>query len=140
MTRAMISSQDPLSELQNTGHSLIVNSTAAYLAVASISSKAALNATVLGTSVGGVASLLIPDVDMIISFFQSIIIFTFAIGILFAYYLPLIPLITWVGAVVGYLMFLFEAFIGSIFWVGAHEMPEGHGARKQVNTQNRGIC
>jgi conjugal transfer/type IV secretion protein DotA/TraY len=59
---------------------------------------------------------------MLVTFFQAIIVFIFAIGILMVYYLPLIPLITWVGAVLGYIMFLFEAFIGSIFWAGAHAM------------------
>lgn len=133
VTTAMISSQDPLSELQDLGHRLITGATMAYIGVATVASKAqgAIDFTFLGTKVGAVASAIIPDVQMLVTFFQAIIVFIFAIGILMAYYLPLIPLITWVGAVLGYIMFLFEAFIGSIFWAGAHAMPEGHGVAGQ---------
>ena len=104
-----------------------------YIGVATVASKAqgaTIDFTFLGTKVGAVASAIIPDVQMLVTFFQAIIVFIFAIGILMAYYLPLIPLITWVGAVLGYIMFLFEAFIGSIFWAGAHAMPEGHGVSR----------
>ena len=133
ITKAMVSSQDPISEIQSTGHWLIVGTTTAYFAVAQLASiaKASKAAQVLGTSVGAPVAALIPHIDMTVSYVSSIFFFLFAIGILLAYYLPLIPLITWAGAVIGYIFFLFEAFVGSIFWAGAHAMPEGHGVSGQ---------
>ncbi len=133
MTRAMIESQNPISEIQNTGHNMLVGATGAYIAVASIAAKkkATADTKAAGFSIGRLFTFFLLDVDMIITFFQTIIVFIFAVGILLAYYLPLIPLITWVAAVIGYILFLFEAFIGSIFWAGAHAMPEGHGVAGQ---------
>lgn len=55
----------------------------------------------------------------------------FILGITMAYYLPFIPLIQWVSAMAGYVLFLFEAVFGCLFWAAAHAMPEGEGIAGQ---------
>jgi conjugal transfer/type IV secretion protein DotA/TraY len=116
ITRAMISSQNPLADIQSKGHWILETGYTAYF----------------GTWIlANIAEKLSAHTDMVTTFFQVILAFLIATGVFLAYYMPMIPLITWVAAVVGYIFFLFEAFIGSIFWAGAHAMPEGNGISGQ---------
>ncbi len=49
------------------------------------------------------------------------------VGFMFAYYLPAIPFIIWIAAVLGWLVYTMEAMIAAPLWVVMHAHPEGEG-------------
>ena len=51
----------------------------------------------------------------------------FVIGAIWAYYLPSIPFILWTMALIGWLIFLIEALVGSVVWAAGIALPEGEG-------------
>ena len=51
----------------------------------------------------------------------------FVIGAIWAYYLPSVPFILWTMALIGWLIFLIEALVGSVVWAAGIALPEGEG-------------
>ena len=49
------------------------------------------------------------------------------IGATWAYYLPSVPFIVWTFSIIGWLIFLIEALVGSVLWAAAIALPEGEG-------------
>lgn len=48
-------------------------------------------------------------------------------GVFLAYYIPMVPLFLWLGAVFAWTVMLVEAVVGAPLWMVAHLMPEGNG-------------
>ncbi len=51
----------------------------------------------------------------------------FCLGAVWAYYLPSVPFILWTMALIGWLIFLIEALVGSVVWAAGIALPEGEG-------------
>ncbi|GAB3030114.1 DotA/TraY family protein [Oleiagrimonas citrea] len=48
-------------------------------------------------------------------------------GATFAFYIPMLPYILWIGAFIGWLTLLLEAMIGAPMWALSHLSPDGDG-------------
>lgn len=48
-------------------------------------------------------------------------------GATFAFYIPMLPFILWIGAVVGWIVLLVEAVIAAPLWAVSHLAPDGDG-------------
>lgn len=49
------------------------------------------------------------------------------IGIIFAFWLPMLPFINWVGGMVGWVISVLEMLVATPVWIAAHLHPEGEG-------------
>jgi len=49
------------------------------------------------------------------------------IGIVLAFWLPMLPFINWVGGIVGWVISVLEMLVATPIWVAAHLHPEGEG-------------
>lgn len=49
------------------------------------------------------------------------------IGIIFAFWLPMLPFINWVGGMVGWVISVLEMLVAAPVWIAAHLHPEGEG-------------
>ncbi len=49
------------------------------------------------------------------------------IGIVFAFWLPMLPFINWVGGMVGWVISVLEMLVAAPVWIAAHLHPEGEG-------------
>ena len=57
----------------------------------------------------------------------ALILGIFAIGVVWAYYIPSVPFIIWTMAIIGWLIFIVEALVGSVIWAAGIALPEGEG-------------
>ena len=74
----------------------------------------------------------IPNLDKYISFALFTIFLPLLLyGLALAYYLPAIPFIRWVSALVGWIILIMEALVAAPLWLCAHALPEGEGAAGQ---------
>lgn len=74
----------------------------------------------------------IPNLDKYISFtLFSIFLPLLLYGLALAYYLPAIPFIRWIAALVGWIILIVEALVAAPLWLCAHALPEGEGAAGQ---------
>ncbi|MGL4208430.1 MAG: DotA/TraY family protein, partial [Candidatus Adiutrix sp.] len=48
-------------------------------------------------------------------------------GFFLAYFLPAIPLVLWISAVIGWVILVLESLVAAPLWVAAHALPEGEG-------------
>ena len=48
-------------------------------------------------------------------------------GISLAFYLPTLPFILWVSAIIGWVILVVEALVAAPLWAAAHAVPEGEG-------------
>lgn len=55
----------------------------------------------------------------------------FTAGLIYTFYIPLIPTLMWLSAVVGWVIFTIEAMIAAPLWAAAHAAPEGEGIAGQ---------
>lgn len=74
----------------------------------------------------------IPNLDKYISFALFTVFLPLLLyGLALAYYLPAIPFIRWVSALVGWIILIMEALVAAPLWLCAHALPEGEGAAGQ---------
>ena len=74
----------------------------------------------------------IPNLDKYISFVLFTVFLPLLLyGLALAYYLPAIPFIRWVSALVGWIILVVEALVAAPLWLCAHALPEGDGAAGQ---------
>lgn len=59
----------------------------------------------------------------------------FALGLSLAYYLPAVPFILWVSAIIGWLIMVGETLVAAPLWAAAHAAPEGEGMAGQHGKQ-----
>ncbi|MGV1101054.1 DotA/TraY family protein [Thiovibrio sp. JS02] len=103
--------QDLLGGLGSLGHKLIIGTLAAVTAVvAALATASAFSGGMLGGMAGSIL---------------SIFVFLFCLpllstGLIFAYYLPFLPLIYWVLGVLAWLIVFVEALFGAPLWAFAH--------------------
>ena len=74
----------------------------------------------------------IPNLDKYISFALFTVFLPLLLyGLALAYYLPAIPFIRWISALVGWVILIVESLVAAPLWLAAHALPEGEGAAGQ---------
>lgn len=121
-----LSTQDPIMAVSNVGDYLI--GTAWGLATA-------LGVVDVAHSMGKALPFVgkaIPNLDKYISFALFTVFLPLLLyGLALAYYLPAIPFIRWISALVGWIILIMEALVAAPLWICAHALPEGDGAAGQ---------
>jgi conjugal transfer/type IV secretion protein DotA/TraY len=121
-----MSSQDPIMAISNVGD---------YLIGSAWGFAAALGGLDVAQSLGRGIPLIgdfAPNLDKYISFaLFSIFIPLLLYGLALAYYLPAIPFIRWISALVGWVILVVESLVAAPLWLCAHALPEGEGAAGQ---------
>lgn len=125
-----LSAQDPIMAVSNVGDYLI--GTAWGLA-------SALGVVDVAHSMGKALPFVgkaIPNLDKYISFALFTVFLPLLLyGLALAYYLPAIPFIRWISALVGWLILIVDALFAAPLWLCAHALPEGDGAAGQHGKQ-----
>ena len=121
-----MSSQDPIMAISNVGD---------YMIGSAWGLAAALGAVDLAGSFGKAIPVVgdaVPNIDKYISFVLFAVFLPLLLyGLALAYYLPAIPFIRWIAALVGWVILVVESLIAAPIWLCAHAMPEGDGAAGQ---------
>ncbi|WCB45677.1 DotA/TraY family protein [Nitratidesulfovibrio vulgaris] len=121
-----MSTQDPIMAISNVGDYLIGTAWGVATALAGIDV-----AQSLGKAIPIVGNA-IPNMDKYISFaLFSVFLPLLLYGLVLAYYLPAIPFIRWISALVGWVILIVESLIAAPLWLCAHALPEGDGAAGQ---------
>jgi len=135
---------DPIAELTNFGHGLVVSSEA--LGVAALAAGAATSfgegaakspvaqVLTLGGSAGAAEStgFLKSALMLLVS---TVTITLFSAGAFLAFYLPALPWLLWMAAVIGWLILIIETLFAAPLWAVGHMLPEGEGVAGQHGRQ-----
>ncbi len=121
-----MSSQDPIMAVSNVGD---------YLIGSAWGLASALGGVDVAHSMGKAIPFIgkaVPNLDKYISFILfSVFLPLLLYGLALAYYLPAIPFIRWVSALVGWIILVVEALVAAPLWLCAHALPDGEGAAGQ---------
>lgn len=141
---SVIATGDPIANLQKMGHSLINTGSIMLTGMgaakvvgwvwdfmpsgkaANLASKAASN-TALSKVAGileGVGSIVVPIVMTLM-----------IVGVGLAYYLPALPFILWISAIIGWIVLTMEVMVAAPIWAAMHAVPEGEGMAGQHGRQ-----
>jgi conjugal transfer/type IV secretion protein DotA/TraY len=121
-----LSSQDPIMAISNVGDYIIGSAWGLAAALAGLDVSYAL-----GTGIPIVGDFA-PSIDKYISFaLFSVFIPLLLYGLALSYYLPAIPFIRWISALVGWVILVVESLVAAPLWLCAHALPEGDGAAGQ---------
>lgn len=143
----MFGSGDPISGLSNFGHKEIPVALGSYFLFSNIhaiakaifkGSKHASNGWLekfaemadggAMTSIGlGILQYFASITKAMLSFALMASLALFVVGLFFAYYLPAVPFILWISAVVGWLILVLESMVAAPLWAVAHMMPSDQG-------------
>lgn len=121
-----LSTQDPIMAISNVGDYLIGSAwgLASALGVVDVAHSMGKALPFVGKA--------IPNLDKYISFALFTIFLPLLLyGLALAYYLPAIPFIRWISALVGWIILIVEALVAAPLWLCAHALPEGDGAAGQ---------
>ncbi len=121
-----MSSQDPIMAVSNVGDYLIGSAwgLASAFGVVDVAHSMGKAIPFIGKAV--------PNLDKYISFILfSVFLPLLLYGLALAYYLPAIPFIRWVSALVGWIILVVEALVAAPLWLCAHALPDGEGAAGQ---------
>ena len=121
-----LSTNDPIMAMSNVGDYVIGTAwgLAGGLAALDVSQSLGHAIPVIGKA--------IPNLDKYISFLLfSVFVPLLLYGLALAYYLPAIPFIRWISALVGWVILIVESLIAAPLWLCAHALPEGDGAAGQ---------
>ncbi len=121
-----LSSQDPIMAVSNVGDYLIGSAwgLASALGVVDVAHSMGKALPFVGKA--------IPNLDKYISFALFTVFLPLLLyGLALAYYLPAIPFIRWISALVGWIILVVEALVAAPLWLCAHAMPDGEGAAGQ---------
>ena len=125
---------DPVANLQETGDWIvngeIPSAIGTYMLIRSIASGA--NAESKGAGwfgegtnwLTGAANAATKAAGPIV---MGILVGLFIVGVTWAYYLPSVPFILWMMGIIGWLIFVIEALVGSVVWAAGIALPEGEG-------------
>ncbi len=123
----LLKGNDPIRSLSQYGHYLIAGSgtlLSVYIVSGAIIVGASNNtvgkATGIGAAVKWVANKLF---TVLLAVAMGVI----TIGAFLAFYLPAIPFIFWMLAVLGWMIMVLESLIAAPLWAVAHAVPEGDG-------------
>ena len=117
---------DPVSKLTDVGHTIIATSSAIGAAAAAIH---VTKGTTKGSSflkffdVFGVSGAMASGAEIMVFIAMALLAALLPIAFTLAYYLPAIPLITWVIGSVGWLVLLLECLVAAPIWAMAHMLP-----------------
>jgi conjugal transfer/type IV secretion protein DotA/TraY len=139
---------DPIANFAGLGHSLITTAEAGAIglttakAVAAGASAAANEGfwgTVLGVISGNSTTFVGKSAHSALESMWAVGMFLclpiFTLGLTLAYYLPSLPFILWMAAVVGWLILVVETLFAAPLWAAAHAIPEGEGLAGQHGRQ-----
>lgn len=133
-TDKLLKEPDPVTGLQNLGHSIIFISEgvfeAAILAGAFATAAESATQTVGGVIAGAMnvpLATLLYFIEANIGLLKLVIIALMPLALFLAFYLPATPLILWISGVAGWFILLIEAVIAAPIWAASHAMPEGNG-------------
>ena len=121
-----LSSSDPIMAVSNVGDYLIGSAwgLASALGVVDVAHSMGKALPFVGKA--------IPNLDKYISFALFTVFLPLLLyGLALAYYLPAIPFIRWISALVGWIILVVEALVAAPLWLCAHALPEGDGAAGQ---------
>jgi conjugal transfer/type IV secretion protein DotA/TraY len=139
-----LKNENALMTLTDMGHSLVgaseslgiaaIGAGAAAAAAEEGSKNIVLNTLTLGASsaAGGAASFLSKAALVIVSIIISAL---FSAGVLLAFYLPALPWILWMSALIGWLILIVETLFAAPLWAVGHLIPEGDGFAGQHGRQ-----
>jgi conjugal transfer/type IV secretion protein DotA/TraY len=121
-----LSSQDPIMAISNVGDYFIGTAwgLASALGVVDVAHSMGKELPLIGKA--------IPNLDKYISFALFAVFLPLLLyGLALAYYLPAIPFIRWISAMVGWIILIVEALVAAPLWLCAHALPDGDGAAGQ---------
>jgi hypothetical protein len=142
-----LESGDPIAVLAGLGRFLVVSGEAiialkigsSALAAATGESSSSLLGQALSLFTGSISSFLagaaIGTVDAIGPYLLLISVTILGYGLFLAYFLPALPFLIWIGAVVTWAALVIEALAAAPLWVAAHALPEGEGFSGQAGRQ-----
>ncbi len=129
-------SGDPVVQLAGVGHGMISTGHALAGTVAAAGTAAATANAVSGVAsgipiVGGIVNAVATGASAIMSAglttAKFLLVPLYVLGATLAYYVPAIPMILWILAVVGWLLMVMQCIIAAPLWAAAHAIPEGEG-------------
>ncbi|MDA8191360.1 MAG: DotA/TraY family protein [Gammaproteobacteria bacterium] len=124
---------DPLSNLQTAGDIAMAGATTAmgaYILARTVSGAANGESRTLGVFGAGSSWLTggaNSGLKAAASYVLMLVVGIFVVGAIWAYYLPSVPFILWTMAIIGWLIFIVEALVGSVIWAAGIALPEGEG-------------
>ena len=124
---------NPLANLQRAGEWIVNAEVPAVIGTVAIT-RAAAGAVKRGAGifnnlpfVGAATGVLSSTVKALSPYIVALVVGIFAIGVVWAYYIPSVPFIIWTMAIIGWLIFIVEALVGSVIWAAGIALPEGEG-------------
>ena len=130
----LLLSGDPIANLQRVGDWIVNGEIPAAIAGVTLARVAAgaakrspgglLDDLPLVGSVAGAGTSI---VKALTPYVFALVLGLFLVGTLWAYYIPSVPFILWTMAIIGWLIFLVEALVGSVIWAAGIALPEGEG-------------
>ena len=127
----------PVSNLQQIGFATIdaAGGALTVLMVGNVVSggvgEAAKAAPIIGPIISGVAK----QAEKITGWIIPIFVILFFFGILLAFYFPAIPFLTWIPAVVNWVILVLEAMVAVPFWIAMHAVTSQHEGLASEHTR-----
>lgn len=131
-----MSHEDPISTMTSFGHYVVGAST--VLIGTTVAAKSATAMLQRGTEnvfarvfTGDTAGIKGAGIEAaateIIGWLKLISILSISYGFFMSYFLPAIPYVIWISAIMGWLILVMESLVAAPLWVAAHALPEGEG-------------
>ena len=128
-----LDSPDPVTGLQNLGHTMLWAIDITWLTTVTVTAAAETTAETaensgLGLFGAGAGPRFFAELfKSALSTLAAVILFLTPLALFLAFYLPATPLILWIMGVAGWFILLIEAVIAAPIWAASHAMPEGNG-------------
>lgn len=131
-----LSGEDPISTMTSFGHYVVGASTAMIgTTVVAKSATAMIQrgtenvfARVFTGDTAGVAGAGIEAAATeVIGWLKLVAMLSISYGFFMSYFLPAIPYVIWISAIMGWLILVMESLVAAPLWVAAHALPEGEG-------------
>lgn len=138
---------DPINNLQQLGHQLINAGSITLTSLYGLKMGASIIDKIMPSGVGNLMAKAagVDGVDGegitgklfggLIAMLLPVILVLMLTGITLAYYLPTLPFIIWVSAIVGWLVLTMELIVATSIWAAMHAVPEGEGMAGQHGRQ-----
>lgn len=136
----LIINEDPVVSLATAGHYIISGSETIFVSYVVAKGVAAAGAKATSTGAvgwaqsiftGNIASALTAMARVIINAFAPLVFILvgslFMLGVTLGYYIPILPFMLWVTAIIGWVILVVEALVAGPLWAAAHVVPEGEG-------------
>jgi len=139
-----LTENDPIIALSDLGHTIIGTAEVMWgsaiaseitVAITAGVADAPLAATLSGGASKGIADGASKLTERLMQGLGTIVIGLLVFGLFAAFYLPALPWIIWMSAVVGWLILIVETLFAAPLWALGHLMPEGDGMAGQHGRQ-----